>query len=103
MIETHHMSSVVVYAYGCGQPISGSDHALAEHARCARFWDTLVAIDHAIERQMLARARADDPELDAVMTRIVDLSTHLAEHPQDKAARAERRRLFREQRQRLTA
>lgn len=97
------MSSVVVYAYGCGQPISGLEHALAEHARCARFWDALVAIDHDIERQMLARARADDPELDAVMTRIAELSAHLAEHPDDKSARAERRRLFREQRQRLAA
>jgi len=95
--------SIVVYAFGCGQPVSGLDHALAEHARCARFWDALVAIDHDIERQMLARARADDPELDAVMTRIAELSAHLAEHPDDKGARAERRRLFREQRQRLAA
>jgi len=97
------MNSVVVYAYGCGQPVSGLDHALAEHARCARFWDALVAIDSDIERQMLTRARADDPELDTVMTRIAELSAHLAEHPGDKGARAERRRLFREQRQRLAA
>lgn len=95
------MNSVVVYAFGCGQPVSGLDHALAEHARCARFWDALVEIDRGIERQMLARARADDPELDAVMARIAELSAHLAEHPNDKGARAERRRLYREQRQRL--
>jgi len=75
------MSSVVVYAYGCGQPISGLEHALAEHERCARFWDALVAIDCDIERQMLTRAQADNPELDAVMTRIAELSAHLAEHP----------------------
>lgn len=51
------MTRALVYAYGCGRPISGLEHAQAEYERCTQMWDALVKLEHTIERELLHRAR----------------------------------------------
>lgn len=53
----------LVYAYGCGRPISGLDHAYAEQDRNRALWDKLVNIDELHNVSILAAASADVPAL----------------------------------------
>lgn len=88
----------LVYAYGCRSPVAGWDHALAEHERCTILWDQLVELDRTIERELILRAQCDVPRLSEIAAEISVLTARLAEDDGDKAARLQRRELYREQR-----
>lgn len=53
----------LVYAYGCGQPTAGREHAQAEYERCATMWDELVAVDRWFDDTVAAQARDDVREI----------------------------------------
>jgi hypothetical protein len=91
----------LVYAYGCGRPISGWEHVQAEHERCTILWDQLVALEHAIEQQTLMRARDDDPQLACIGEQIATLTNQLKDDAEASDVRSARRELYREQRERL--
>lgn len=66
-----------VYAYGCGQPVSGWAEAEAEHERAGILWDRLVGIERDHEQRIESAARADVPELDAMLHRIDDTKARI--------------------------
>src|SRR5262245_62724681 len=70
--------TTLVYAYGCGLPTSGEDHALAEMDRCIQMWDELVAVERVIADAELAQARSDSAEIDAAQ-KIIESSALPAE------------------------
>lgn len=88
----------LVYRYGCGPPVSGLEHALAEQERSSELWDQLVKLDRTIEGQILQAAGLDDPAIMRAGEGIADLTGRLAEDPDDKLAREERRKLYAERR-----
>ena len=94
--------SIRVYRYGCGRPLSGWEYAQAEQERCTQLWDALVELDRAIEGQTLQAAALDDPAIMRANEGIAQLTARLAEDPDDKAVREERRGLYAERRAALT-
>jgi len=77
----------VVYAYGCGQPISGIDHLRVEHAKQRSMWDALVTAERTADRSQWDAARSD-PDIDALVEQIDAVSSTIAEAV--KSRRAER-------------
>lgn len=73
MKRSNGTTQALVYAYGCGQPLAGWDHAQAENERCGILWDRLVQVERDYERGIKDAARADVPELDALLTQIAAL------------------------------
>lgn len=69
-------TQAAVYAYGCGQPTAGLEHAHAEHALQRALWDALVQADNRAERAIWEAARSI-PEIDATITQIDSLSTQI--------------------------
>jgi hypothetical protein len=88
----------LVYAYGCGTVESGLDHAMSEAKRCNDMWEDLVAIDRAWDQQMRSAAALDVPAMSVRAEAIAVLTARLADAPDHKDARAQRRMLYREQR-----
>jgi hypothetical protein len=84
----------LVYAYGCGQPLTGEEHAAAEHTRCINLWNDLVALDQEIAKRERDQCRADRPRLGRVWDGIEELTRALAERPGDRPLRARRNRLY---------
>jgi hypothetical protein len=92
-----------VYAYGCAEPSSGLDAAMAEHERCTILWDQLVKIDHTIDKELRRIACDDDPQLARIGREIEALTARLADNPKDKGIREQRRGLYAEQREHMAA
>lgn len=82
--DTHES---LVYAYGCGQPISGVEHLRDEHLRQRAMWDALVMADRRAERAQWDAARTD-PAIDALVIEIDRLTAAI--EVAVKARRAER-------------
>lgn len=56
----------LVYAYGCGQPLSGWPQAEAEQERTNILWDRLVGIERDYLDAILAAAARDEPRIRAL-------------------------------------
>lgn len=77
-----------VYAFGCGEPTSGIEWVMAEHAKQRAMWDALVHADNRAERAIWSSAR-EVPEIDALISEIDALSGRISEAVKArKAARA---------------
>lgn len=85
--------SVLVYAYGCAEPLEGLREAEEEMDRQRALWDACVLIERDIERQTLEAAAADTPELRDCIERIESLSRRMDDAEGDDFAelRTERR------------
>lgn len=55
----------LVYAYGCGEPTAGLQHAEVEQERCGALWDRLVGIERDCDQEIIAAAAADVPAIAA--------------------------------------
>lgn len=71
----------LAYAYHCLSPISGLEHALAEHERCVELWDDLVDIERRYEAACERAAAAYEPDVAAAANEIVELRARLAATP----------------------
>lgn len=67
----------LVYAYGCGKPLSGWEHVEREAARMRALWDKLVDIEREYEREIETRAAEDIPELASLLADIDLLSAEI--------------------------
>jgi len=67
--QTEGMESLV-YAYGCGKPIEGLDHAEAEMKLARAMWDRCVQADRDSEAALQQRAAADVPEIAELLAKI---------------------------------
>lgn len=86
----------LVYAYGCGQPISGTAQAHAEAELCAQMWDRLVAADRLAQDALRARAAQAEPDIAERSIQIQRLTLAIAEdRSRAGALRAERRLAWR--------
>lgn len=74
----------LVYAHGCGQPISGFGHALAEVERQRELWDQLVDIERDCERKTLEAAAADVSEIAVLLGDIDRLSERQKDRTLDR-------------------
>lgn len=69
-------TQAVVYAFGCGDPATGAEHILAEHALQRAMWDALVNADNRAERAIWEAAR-EVPEINAAVVEIDALSEQI--------------------------
>jgi hypothetical protein len=93
----------LVYAYGCDQPLSGLEAAMAEVNRCAQMWNALVEIDRDIAQRELDRAIELDQAVAQAHREIQSLTEHLVLVPSDRGARHQRSRTYQVRRRLLIA
>lgn len=95
----------LVYAYACGEPVSGWTEAQAEMERQRALWDACVTIEREMERQEILIARSDDAALDDMCQRIEALSLAMdaASGEEFQALRKDRRALYAERKKLLSA
>jgi len=78
MKRQNAMTEALVYAYGCGAPLSGWPHAEAEAERAGILWDRLVGIERAYEAAIEVQARADEPAIDALLVALATADVRAA-------------------------
>lgn len=66
-----------VYAYGCGEPVDGIEHILAESQRARALWDKLVDIERDHDRRTIDSACADEPAIAALIEHLCALSAQI--------------------------
>lgn len=82
----------LVYAYGCGEVVSGLEFAYAEQVRNRALWDRLVAIDGEHDAAILRAASGDDERLVTLRAEIYFAGRALSEAIEERAKERKRMR-----------